>query len=193
MDRKKHVNTLYLVDLYTVKHLTLRQIAGIVGMSAPGVMARLRRAGVRASDGTWVNAACAFCGQQVKKSRAVARQHLKSYCNSECYYASLEANPYRPWRQGSRVARALVAQHFALDPDHIVHHEDGDQRNNDLANLRVFASQADHMAYHRGRKVKPIWDGRTVRATIADDGTPQGSWVQGADDPLVEDDASRAK
>ena len=30
--------------------------------------------------------------------------------------------------------------------------------------MRVYASQADHMAMHRGRQVDPIWDGQSVNA-----------------------------
>lgn len=35
-----------------------------------------------------------------------------------------------------------------LRPGEIVHHVDGDKRNNDPSNLMVFASQAEHARYH---------------------------------------------
>lgn len=35
-----------------------------------------------------------------------------------------------------------------LRPGEIVHHVDGDKRNNDPSNLVVFASQAEHARYH---------------------------------------------
>lgn len=35
-----------------------------------------------------------------------------------------------------------------LRPGEIVHHIDGDKRNNDPDNIRVYASQADHARYH---------------------------------------------
>jgi len=53
----------------------------------------------------------------------------------------------------------MLAQHFALAPDHVVHHKDDNNRHNDLANLAVFADQADHMRHHRGVAVDTLWDG----------------------------------
>jgi hypothetical protein len=87
---------------------------------------------------------------------------MKAYCNMQCYADSLAQHPYVPWRQGCRRARAIVAQYYGLHPDQIVHHKDGDNRNNDLSNLMVFASNADHVAHHRGRTVAVLFDGATV-------------------------------
>jgi len=58
---------------------------------------------------------------------------------------------------GIRLARAVVAQHYPLTREQVVHHVDGNQRNNDLVNLEVYASQADHMAVHHGQAVEPVW------------------------------------
>lgn len=44
---RKPVDTLHLVDLYIFQHMTARQVAAEVGMTAPGVMKRLQKAGVR--------------------------------------------------------------------------------------------------------------------------------------------------
>ena len=52
-----------------------------------------------------------------------------------------------------------MGQYFHLEPQHIVHHKDSNQRNNDLANLLVFASASDHLKHHHGSKVSPLWDG----------------------------------
>ncbi len=35
-----------------------------------------------------------------------------------------------------------------LEEDEVVHHEDENRHNNDPSNLRVFASQGDHLRYH---------------------------------------------
>lgn len=159
MSRHPEIETSILVKLYTVEHLTLRKIACEVGMSAQAVRLRLIDHGITAAQGTWVKRDCGYCGKPLDVRRAHSRKVRVSYCNAECYYASLEGERYKPWRQGSRIARAIVAQYFALDREHIVHHEDRDQRNNDRANLMVFADQAAHMAYHRGVAIKPLWDG----------------------------------
>jgi hypothetical protein len=158
--RRLGVTTLTLVELYSKQHLTLREIATKVGMSAQAICKRLRRAGVKATDGTWVTRDCEFCGKSIQVRRGVARRSIASYCNTECYYASRENLNYKPWRQGQRLARALVAQYFKLEPEHVVDHRDGDERNNNITNLRVYASQSDHMKMHHGKSVVvPLWDG----------------------------------
>jgi hypothetical protein len=39
---------------------------------------------------------------------------------------------------------------------------DKDNRHNDLSNLWVFASSADHMSFHRGGDAQPIWRGNAL-------------------------------
>jgi DNA-binding transcriptional regulator LsrR (DeoR family) len=96
----------------------------------------------------------------VSPSRVKGDPSSRHFCCAEHFYAYRPTvNPrYRQWRHGCRLARAEVAKHFALQPEHVVHHLDGDQKNNDPSNLAVFASQADHIAYHHGkRRVTPLW------------------------------------
>lgn len=158
--RRSKVETQHLVVLYTEQHFTLRQIGVLVGMSAAGVGKRLKAAGIVAHDGEWVKASCGFCGSQLERRRSQHRDRYEIYCNTECYYASRENPGYRSWRHGSRLARAIVAQYFKLEPEHIVHHVDGDERNNNLDNLAVYASQSDHIKWHHGKgKVEAIWQG----------------------------------
>lgn len=157
--KRPEISTKTLKTLYLVDHMTLREIGARVGMSHAGVMRRLHRAGVSAREGEYVKISCGYCGCEIERVRSRARRAAQSYCNSECYYASMDGERYKPWRQGQRIARAIVAQYFELEPEHVVDHHDGDNRNNDKANLRVYASQADHMAMHRGHKVEPLWDG----------------------------------
>lgn len=162
---RKRVSTQHLVVLYTEKHLTMEEIGRIVGMSRQGVMKRLHAVGVTREDGTRVKRPCAYCGVVVDRPRSQARPRLSAYCSPEHYYASLENPEFQQWRHGGRLARAIVSQHYPLQRDHVVHHIDGNQRNNDLANLQVYASQADHMAVHRGRHVDSVWDGASMPQT----------------------------
>lgn len=156
---RRTVSTLDLVVLYTEKHLTMREIGRVVGMSGPGVMKRLHKAGITGQDGERVIRSCGYCGVEVNRPRSTGLRKNQVYCCAEHYYAARENPQFREWRQGSRLARALVAQHYPLSPIEIVHHKDGDQRHNDLANLAVYANQADHIAVHHGRMIDPIWDG----------------------------------
>lgn len=106
---------------------------------------------------------CSACGKTFARTPRNKR-FKRAFCSPECYYSVRRTIKYKPWRQGQRRARAIVSKYFDLRPEYVVHHEDKDNANNDLINLRVFASQADHMAYHHGvTKVVPIWDGRMVK------------------------------
>jgi hypothetical protein len=103
-----------------------------------------------------------FHNSRLKKSKLV-------FCCSEHYYAYRPMlNPnYHVSRQGCRLARAEVAKHFQLEPEHIVHHVNGDQRDNRKENLVVFESQAAHMRHHHGRfTVQPLWEGKPGAAAI---------------------------
>jgi hypothetical protein len=156
MLRKSRITLAEMVAMYERDHKTILEIAAVAGVGRQTVSVRLRRAGVNLSGKRTLK--CDYCGIMFTKWRKAANKSNKHYCCVEHYYAQLGSSGYRPWRHGQRLARAVVSQLFALQPEHVVHHIDGDNRNNDRSNLLVFASQADHLAHHRGRKgVQPIW------------------------------------
>jgi hypothetical protein len=153
-----------LVTLYTVDHLTCRQIASVAGVSHAYVHRCLKYCSVPVKAGEWAEVWCWQCGLvfQRQRSRAGFRRRYV-FCDEDCRRAYLKNPAYVSDRRGIRQARRLVACYFDLKPEHIVHHHDSDERNNVLRNLAVFASNADHMRYEWGGKVKPIWDGRFFR------------------------------
>ncbi len=155
-----------VIRLYTVAHLTCEEIGKKYGVTRQAVAGRLKKAGVKSGQGERVAIQCDHCKAAISVTRKRWRTNMKNFCNGHCYYASLERG-YWASRQGCRRARAVVAKFLRLEKDYIVHHEDRDQRNNQVENLRVFADQAAHMAYHRGRRVVPLWDGSKVaRETV---------------------------
>ena len=158
--RQNRLKTQDIVVMYTQQHLTMRQIAKLCGLSAAAVLKRLRSVGITSSQGEWVNTQCGFCGKDLKVRRAKARKNIENYCSTSCYAGS-RANPnFHYWRHGTRLARLIVGMYFKLTPEMIVHHKDGDDRNNNLTNLAVFANQSDHMKHHHGKRaVTFIWDG----------------------------------
>lgn len=157
---KKVVRTQDIVVMYTKHLLTLRQIATITGMSHAGISKRLKQAGVLNS---LVTCNCDFCGKETTKDRSRYKQSKTHFCSPDCYAASIENPGYKPWRHGQRLARAVVSQHITLSKENVVHHIDGNNRNNNLSNLMVFSNQSDHLKFHRGGDATPIWDGRTIQ------------------------------
>lgn len=157
---RKSAKTQHIVVMYTQKHLTMRQIAKLVGLTATAVCKRLKAAGITSKQGEWVAVECDFCGSQIQVMRGRWRKSERQYCSEECYHYVRRNPDYRPWRQGQSIARTIVAQLYDLKPHHVVHHKDGDSSNNNHMNLSVYASQSDHMKHHHGiTPVKAIWDG----------------------------------
>lgn len=153
-----------IVRYYTQDHLTYRQIAARIGMSHAAVAKRLKRAGITAAQGEHVQTTCARCSEPIDRTRARARQSFRMYCSKECYFATRENPQFVQSRHGGYVARAVVAKHFKLEPQNIVHHKDTNQANNALDNLAVFADQSAHLKHHHALAVghkgpRPLWDG----------------------------------
>lgn len=166
---KRDIDTQHLVAMYTVQHLTLREIAAKLKgrMTHAGVAKRLKAAGIEARQGEHVQLHCDFCGGAFDLVRCRWKMSEKHYCSEACYFASRENPNYIPWRYGTQLARAVVGQHFQVKGEMIVHHEDGNQRNNDLGNLRVFLNQSEHMKYHHHHAAVVLWDGREPEKSAA--------------------------
>jgi len=156
-EKRKDIKTQDVVVMYTEQHLTQAQIGAITGLTRQAIHYRLKKAGIKSQDGEWVKFKCYWCSGDSEKPRSQYRATNRHFCKTECYHDSLADNTYQPWRHGSRLARAVIAQHFDLRREHIVHHIDGNQRNNNLDNLCVYASQGDHVRAHRGGKNIVLW------------------------------------
>jgi len=167
MNRKSRIAPQDVVVMSTVQHLTPAEIAVLAGISRQQVGKILRTQGINTSKGPGgacrVIIECAMCGKTMEISRKKWGKWVKHYCSNECYYASRSNPNYYQWRHGSRIARIIISQYYPIQPEHVVHHIDGDERNNDRDNLLLFASHSDHMKHHHGKNhVEPIWDGRKV-------------------------------
>lgn len=131
------------------------------GVTRQTILSLLKRNRVRVIERK-LSRRCSHCGATVRRFRG-RMQSRKVYCGRACYHAQLSTSGYQAHRQSSRKARAIVAQYFPLEERQVVHHRDKDQRNNELSNLMVFASQADHMRWHRAGAelsgVIPLWEG----------------------------------
>ncbi len=135
------------------------------GISRVGIWKRLRRIGVRpARNAPAVSVSCHTCHARFARSRHRVMKARRSFCSPACYVAWMSGcgHGFPRWRHGQRIARGVVANYRPLPPGSVVHHHDGNCRNNAVANLSLFASQSDHMRHHRGDGATMLWDGRTV-------------------------------
>lgn len=162
--RKSTLTPQDVVAFYTIQHLTMEEIGRIAGITRQSIRKILIKQGISPEQGEWVTFNCDLCGRVSKKPRCYWRKRTHNYCSNECYYASLLNPNYFQSRQGQRIARVVVNQHFRLESNHIVHHKDGDTRHNDLNNLSVYSNQSNHLkaTHHNNSKILPIWDGANV-------------------------------
>jgi len=149
-----------IVRMFSEQLVPASKLAGQYGVTRQGVYKVLRRYGVDLAAAAKVTITCIACGSEFKATRSRVRKAKSLFCCRECYFAYLSAGgPSTLWRQGGRIARAVVSKHFDLKPGHIVHHIDGNQYHNAPRNLIVFRNQGDHIRHHRGFETYPLWVG----------------------------------
>jgi hypothetical protein len=159
-DEYETIKTLYEDELVTMVDLAERY-----GVTRQGIYKVLKKAGVDTSKKGGIEIPCTTCGEIVVKPRCQVRVRNNLFCSSRCYYEFVNRDgKYTYSRQGQRLGRKVVSRYHLLSPDEIVHHEDKNCKNNTLANLKVFAGQSDHIRYHRGFDVVPVWSGVDIIA-----------------------------
>jgi len=104
----------------------------------------------RGGDGQ-VDVDCAKCGRTFKKYRSEIRKNLtgRHYCTRECYGLDHGSVTYK--RVGDEHEHRIVAAQMIGRPlrnGEVVHHIDGNRRNNAPENLQVLPSQAEHARLH---------------------------------------------
>lgn len=159
--KRQRINTIEQVDIVNeyASHLTpMAELADKYAVTRQAVYKILKRAGIDTSKHK-IPITCIACGTEVLRTKARIRRQTNHFCSTDCYHTFLQASPYIENRHQSRLARVKVSEFFALRPGHIVHHIDGNQFNNLIKNLIVFANQGDHIRCHRTGESNPIWQG----------------------------------
>ena len=155
-----------IINAYASNLTPMIMLASEYGITRQGIYKILRQAGCDTTKHR-IPVSCTVCGTEIQRTKARIRRQLNHFCSESCYYAFLEAGngfPYIYSRTRQRRARAIVSQYFQLQASHIVHHENKNTLDNRLLNLKIFATQGDHLRYHRGFDVQPVWDGRFLPA-----------------------------
>jgi hypothetical protein len=98
--------------------------------------------------------ACHECGKSFVLSddqRCEARKGaLRMFCSRQCYHTPKTGTTYR--KVNGRHEHRTIAEQIvgrALRKGEVVHHKNGNKRDNRRSNLHVFASQAEHARFHK--------------------------------------------
>lgn len=94
--------------------------------------------------------ACDGCGQPLY--RKASDVNASNFCSRECYDAERRERASSYPKVGERHEHRIVAERKLgrpLRPGEVVHHVDGDKRNNAPSNIEVLASQREHIRLHR--------------------------------------------
>lgn len=152
-----------VINAYTVDLEPIMLIAARYDVTRQAIWKILKAEGVKTSGNGRITVSCSACDTEMVRWRYHVRKRINLFCSDACYFAFLEAGngsgPYVQNRHGQRIARIKVAELFNLQAGNIVHHEDRNTLNNMVSNLRVFRNQGDHVRYHRGAEIEPIWTG----------------------------------
>lgn len=163
-----HNDRVDIVKAYTIDLIPMIELANKYNVTRQAIYKILKNMGVDTSK-KLIKVSCSACGEIIERNKSRIRKQRNHFCNYECYHAFLDAGNgsiYISNRQGQRIARKIVSHFFDLQNDHIVHHEDRNNFNNLPNNLRVFACQGDHIRYHRGFDIEPIWNGSKLSSDI---------------------------
>jgi hypothetical protein len=152
-----------ILQIHDENLLSRTDMARLYGVSRTALWKWLKKNGRYLGKDRRIKLDCRWCGKELERTPSRARNTKYAYCDHSCYFAWLE-HIGRPWsgserRYGNRIGRAIVSRYFELRDGMVVHHEDRDVFNNAIYNLKVFASNGDHVRYHRCGDVDPIWDG----------------------------------
>lgn len=152
-----------IIDAYTIGLEPMKRIAARYDVTRQAIHKMLTKEGVDTSGRGLITISCSACDAEIIRYRCLVRKSRNVFCDHVCYYAFLAAGngsgPYVQNRQGQRIGRSKVAKLFDLSQSNIVHHEDRNTLNNMIGNLSVFRNQGDHVRYHRGLDIEPIWRG----------------------------------
>lgn len=104
---------------------------------------------------------CRFCGATIIVTRGRLRQKKNIYCSNKCWLNHLKKIRIgKTDRYGGMIGRETVRMLWkGLTKEMVVHHVDGDEKNNHVSNLLVYATQGDHLRAHRGYPATPVWVG----------------------------------
>lgn len=166
IEQEKEVCRLYAEELYP-----MTEIGKKYGVTRQGIWKILAKNGVdtkKSGTNARPEVSCHHCGTVFKTWRMRVRKENNLYCSKKCYYehlACLRTGSVLS-RYGMMTARKVVSEYFELKGGMVVHHVDGNDTNNEVSNLVVYATNGDHTRAHRGYPAMPVWVGADAKEKL---------------------------
>lgn len=148
------------------------------GISRTAIYDILKRGGVDKTRREVLVLTCKFCDEVYNKPKSHIKGKNAGYCSVQCFHADRSISgeysksggcisrvnqslrdvaPCTDRVLGRLAAKALLSAGIVLNTGEVVHHIDGDRRNFNIDNLRVFKNQSEHMKFHHSlRHVQKI-------------------------------------
>lgn len=139
-----HFDDSLIVHLYTVDHLTIKEIAAIFGCCVGPIRLRLKRSGIQIRR--YVES------RKIRKQDGKRTKKFKGRKMSSGYVYIYQPNhPYANARGYVFEHRLAVERYLGryLMPKEIVHHINGIKNDNKIENLVVCEDSASHHSFHR--------------------------------------------
>ena len=152
-----------MVKLYVEEGFTLQAIGDLFGLTRPWVRKILNSVGVdtsRSGPNVLREVSCEVCGRRFSMTRCVWRSRRFRFCSAECRKAWVDAGSLKRNRMNHLAEWKLrMLMGAPLPEGSVVHHRNGDPTDNSPGNLMLFASQEDHVKWHRGLRegIEPLW------------------------------------
>jgi len=156
MPNRKEVTDEKIIALFVDAHLSLRNVAKLVGLSHGAIRKRLIKRGIVPMEYENVVVECGFCGRELRRQRSKVRAQKDQYCNKECASAKMTKQHGKTWAV-NRLARAVVSQHYKLLPENVVAYKNKNAKDNSLQNLIVFNNEEEYKIYLSTGVPDPIW------------------------------------
>lgn len=141
----------------------INEIAKWLGVSRQGLYKALKKYGVKQRKSKF-KVKCDGCGEEFERFYSQLKLKIKNYCSGQCYYKTVGNEDYMQNRNGCRIAKKVILGcEFHVMAPMVIHHEDGNNLNNEPYNLKVFKDHSEHMRWHRAggpeSGVVPFWEG----------------------------------
>lgn len=148
-----------IVRLFNEELVPVREIAKIHNISRQQIYNILKFYGADTSKTVRVSRECPVCDKGMLIHKSTARRTKHTFCCKQCYdiFCEVSLERYSEKNVWKRLALNEIKIHFSIKDDNSIHFKDSDRTHFNANNLIVFENEKEHLRFHKGYKVTPLW------------------------------------